>query len=119
MHDLSGHSRFYDHIRRVLLAASIELQVSDDEARILISRMAGGPAEAIVFDHPKVIAALDQLATAIEELGGGVQAGKPIGIRAGWSVCPTCGGSGWYRNNHDDWLECPTCQGAGTIILRD
>jgi hypothetical protein len=119
MHNLSGSSQFFDRIRRVLLAASIELQMTEAEARILISNVRGGPAEAIVFDHPKVLAALDQLANAIEELGGSIQTGRPVGQRAKWMICANCQGAGWFRNNHDDWHECPVCEGAGTIIVRE
>jgi hypothetical protein len=118
VHDLSGQSHFHDRIRRVLLAASIEIQMTDKEARFLIGNISGGSAEAVVFDQPPILAALDRLMTAIEELGGAVPNPKPAGRRLPWMECPTCNRLGWDVNNHGDWQECPTCEGAGTIIIR-
>lgn len=119
MHDMAGYSQFHDRVRNVMLANLIELQVTDAEARFLISPMLGGPSEAVIYDNPVIIDALDQLLTALLESGA---SGAPAATwyrKAKWVICPTCKRKGWEVSNYGNWHECPDCQGDGIIIQRE
>lgn len=117
MHDMSGYSQIHDRMRNLMIANLFQIQVADEEARILVSPLIGGASVAVLFDNPAVIAAFDHLLNVFVEQGG-VDAVINQGRRAKWMICPTCHEAGGKESNYGNWHECVDCQGEGTIIIR-
>lgn len=114
MHDMAGNSMMWDRVRRVMLANSIELQVTRDRAEFVIgSSIDDREPETLVFTRPSIVTTLMMLAQALEEQG---QALDPLPMEVEsptWMECPECAGRGGRTDNYGTWYECGTCHGSG------
>lgn len=114
MHDLSGHSQFFDRLRRVIINNSIELVVSGNRAVLHVGGVdPSAPKEEVVFTRPAAVSAFGILAQVLEEQGQSANPEAPRPIRLRWEPCPRCEGRGHLRDLEDNHLECELCHGSG------
>lgn len=118
MHNLSGHSQFYDRIRRVHLANAVDLEVMAKQARLLIGPASGlGAKELIVFNRPGPVSTCSIIAQVLEECG---TAAANQGVRIGnqtWMPCTDCQQRGGIFDSEESWLSCGRCHGTGIIRI--
>lgn len=118
MHHLSGHSHFFDRIRRVHLANAIDLEVAAKQARLLVGPASGeGARELIVFRRPGPVSTCSIIAQVLEEQGTiAANAGVRIGNQT-WMPCTDCQQAGGIYDNEESWLSCGRCHGTGIIRI--
>jgi hypothetical protein len=113
MHDMTGSSMIWDRVRRVMLANSIEMQVTRERAEIVIgSSIDDREPETVVFTRPSIVTTLMLLADVLEQQGAGLEP-QAEARETSWAECASCGGTGGRSDNYGTWYECGECHGAG------